>query len=36
MAKFLARLQTCLSGLGKPDYKILDAINAKKKCYEGL
>lgn len=36
VAKFLAKLQTCLNGQGKPDYKILDAINAKKKCYEGL
>ncbi len=36
MAKFLARLQPCLTGKGKPDYKILDAINAKKKTFDGL
>ena len=36
MAKFLSKLYPCLSGKGKPDYKILDAINAKKKTFEGL
>lgn len=36
MAKFLMRLETCLIGNGKPDYKILDAINAKKKTVDGL
>lgn len=36
MAKFLMRLETCLTGNGKPDYKILDAINAKKKTVDGL
>ena len=36
VAKFLIKLQACLNGQGKPDYKFLDAINAKKKCYEGL